>query len=138
MKVSEHFTLKELVYSPTAIRNGISEQTEPPQQVIDNIVILAENVLEPIRKKFGVTIVSSAYRCPRLNSLVGGSKSSHHKVGMAVDINFGEDNHKLYKFVKDNLKFTQLIWEYGTSKNPDWVHIAFDKDNLSMVETVIK
>ena len=138
MNLSKNFTLEELVFSPTAIRNKFVEQSNPPANVVDNLTVLCNKVLEPIRAKFGVTLVSSAYRCPRLNTKVKGSPSSHHMLGMAADINFGKNNKKLYEFIRDNLKYTQLIWEYGSDENPDWVHVAFDANNLSMVETRIR
>lgn len=131
MKISEHFTLEELTFSPTAINKGFKEQNTPPLQVIENLKVASLNILEPIRLKFGAFVTSSAYRCERLNKAVGGSKTSYHAFGMAFDINFNSKNKELFKFIYENLEFSELIWEYGNDNLPSWVHVAYDEDNLS-------
>jgi hypothetical protein len=82
---------------------------------------------------FGVPIhISSGYRSEALNKFIKGSSSSQHCKGEAIDIDMdgsssGVTNADVYNFIKDNLEFDQLIWEFGTDKNPDWVHVSYTK-----------
>jgi hypothetical protein len=139
MKLSENLTLREVVKSNTADRNNISNL--PTEEHLENLKIVAERVFQPIREHFGVPIgISSGYRSKALNAAVGGSLSSHHCKGMALDLDadiFGKvTNSEIFHYIKDNLEFSQLIWEYGDDLEPNWVHIGYDKDNLS--KTVLK
>lgn len=133
MKISEHLTLREVTKSVTASRLGIDNI--PTTTHLNNLTVLAEKVFEPLRNHFGVPIgISSGYRSPELNKAVGGSKTSHHCMGMALDIDadmFGKiTNKQIFDYIKDNLEFTQLIWEYGNDSDPDWVHVSYDPNNL--------
>lgn len=129
MKISKHLSLAEVTRSETAKRRGISNQ--PTAAHIENFKILAENVFEPIRTNFGVPIhISSGYRSEALNKAIGGSLTSQHCSGEAIDIDMdgstnGVTNKMVFDYIKDNLKFDQLIWEFGTSSNPDWVHVSY-------------
>ena len=91
---------------------------------------LAENVFQPIREHFGVPIhLSSGYRSAALNKAVGGSSSSQHCTGEAIDIDMDGTtitNAQIFNYIKDNLNFDQLIWEFGTDNNPDWVHVSYE------------
>jgi hypothetical protein len=69
--------------------------------------------------------VSSGYRSPELNSLIGGSKTSQHCFGNAADVQVEERNHEIFNFIKENLDFDQLIWEFGTDAEPSWVHVSY-------------
>jgi hypothetical protein len=74
--------------------------------------------------------ISSGYRSKELNDAIGGSQTSQHSKGQAIDIDMdgssnGVSNADVYNFIKDNLEFDQLIWEFGTDKNPDWVHVSY-------------
>ena len=133
MNLSKHFTLEELIFSHTAISHGINNT--PNQDVIDNLFILANELLEPARLEMGMIIVRSGYRCLKLNSYIGGAKNSQHMKGMAVDIVAADGNNKkLFNFLKDNFEFDQLIWEFGTDENPGWIHISFNsEENRNMV-----
>lgn len=119
------FTIKELTKSDVAIRKGINNT--PSEQELKNLVDLVENILDPLREAYGKPIiVTSGYRCDRLNKVVGGSNKSQHKFGQAVDIRTVEDtveeNKKLYDLIiKLNLPFDQLIDEH----NFDWVHVSY-------------
>lgn len=130
MKLSEHLDLSEVTRSESAKRNGISNM--PIEQHIANLKLLAENVFEPIRNNFRCPIhISSAYRSTELNRLVKGSLTSQHCTGEAIDIdmdgsNNGVTNKMVFDYIKDNLEFDQLIWEFGTSENPDWVHVSYE------------
>lgn len=101
----------------------------PTAAHIANFKVLAEKVFEPIRKHFGKPIhISSGYRSIALNKAIGGSLTSQHCSGEAIDIDMDGaliKNAEIFNFIKDNLKFDQLIWEFGTSDNPDWVHVSY-------------
>jgi zinc D-Ala-D-Ala carboxypeptidase len=133
MQLSEHFSYAELTKSTTAARKGISNA--PSKEHAANLVKLCNEVLEPLRKLYGRPIrISSGYRSPALNKLVGGSLASHHCIGMAVDIDQGSaaENMKIFNLLKAYGTFTQLIFEFGNLEDgPDWVHVSFDKDDLS-------
>jgi len=121
MKISEHITYDEATLSPTAIRNGISNQ--PNEQELNNMKLVAENLFEPLRKLYGKPIkINSFFRSQSLNQLVGGSPLSQHTKGQAIDITTGTktENKKLFELAK-TLDFDQLINEYDFS----WVHISF-------------
>jgi hypothetical protein len=129
MKLSEHLDLAEVTRSDSAKRNGISN--EPTPEHLENFKKLAQNIFEPIRKHFGVPIhISSGYRSKALNTAIGGSLTSQHCKGEAIDIDMdgsanGVTNKMVFDFIKANLNFDQLIWEFGTKDAPDWVHVSF-------------
>ena len=130
MKLSEHLDLAEVTRSDSAKRKGISNMPTPEH--IENFKKLAENIFEPIRKHFGVPImISSGYRSKALNTAIGGSLTSQHCQGKAIDIDMdgsanGVTNKMVFEFIKANLNFDQLIWEFGTKDAPDWVHVSFE------------
>lgn len=129
MQLSEHLALAEVTRSETAKRNGVSNM--PTEAHIANFKLLAEKVFEPIRMHFGKPIhISSGYRSDALNKAVGGSSSSQHCKGEAIDIDMdgsahGITNKMVFDYIKDNLEFDQMIWEFGTDANPDWVHVSY-------------
>jgi uncharacterized protein YcbK (DUF882 family) len=134
MKISEHITFDEATLSPTAIRNGISNQ--PNEQELNNMKLVAENCFEPLRKMWGKPIkVNSFFRSQSLNQLVGGSPLSQHTKGQAIDITTGtkSDNKKLFELAK-TLDFDQLINEYDFS----WIHISFKSSGNRKQILVIK
>lgn len=130
MQLSEHLALSEVTRSETAKRRGISNM--PTEAHIANFKLLAENIFEPIRKHFGKPIfISSGYRSAELNKAIGGASSSQHCSGEAIDIDMdgrpgGITNKMVFDFIKENLNFDQLIWEFGTDTNPDWVHVSYE------------
>lgn len=128
MKLSPHLTLAEMIRSESAKRLRISNQPLPEH--LDNMKLLAKNVFEPIRKHFGMPIyISSGYRSDKLNKAIKGSKTSQHCKGQAMDIDMDGSglisNANVFYFIKDNLDFDQLIWEFGDNYNPDWVHVSY-------------
>lgn len=128
MKLSPHLTLAEMIRSESAKRLRISNQPLPEH--LDNMKVLAKNVFEPIRKHFGMPIyISSGYRSDKLNKAIKGSKTSQHCKGQAMDIDMDGSglisNANVFYFIKDNLDFDQLIWEFGDNYNPDWVHVSY-------------
>jgi zinc D-Ala-D-Ala carboxypeptidase len=126
MKISKHLDLAELIRSESAKRLGISNM--PTAEHIENMKQLAENIFEPIREHFGCPIyISSGYRSQALNAAIGGALNSQHNRGMAIDIDMDGTNIKnsaIFEYAK-TLPFDQLIWEFGTKENPDWVHISY-------------
>lgn len=126
MKISEKYTISDITRSQTATQMGYQEQFTPPQEVIDAASLVCNQILDKIPYPF---VTNSFYRCQRLNKRVGGSKTSDHMKGQAVDIDTRNDanNALIYNWIKDNLEFDQLIWEYGDDTNPDWVHVSFRK-----------
>ena len=129
MRISKHITLAEAVKSQTAIRKGIDNT--PTQDVIPNMVAVAEKCFEPLREWHGKPIgISSFYRSVALNRAVKGSPRSQHCKGQAIDIdadifNNGITNKQIYDWLVNNVDFDQIIWEYGDDKNPAWVHISY-------------
>lgn len=125
MNITEHFSMKELTHSQTAIKNGIPNIPKDPQ-VVANLTLLCEKVLEPLREGMKCPLrISSGYRSPELNKLIGGAKASQHNIGEAVDIDLDEKNAELFSYIVNNLDFDQIIWEFGDDKNPDWVHVSY-------------
>ena len=128
MKLSKNLTLKEAVKSNTAIRLGIPNI--PEDWEIHNLRAVAENVFQPVRDHFGVPIaVSSGYRSKELNKAIGGSKYSQHMIGEALDIDahvFGKvTNAEIFNYIKNNLEWDQMIWEFGDDEEPNWVHVSY-------------
>ena len=130
MKLSEHLDLSEVTRSESAKRKGISNM--PTEAHIANFKLLAENIFEPIRQHFRCPIIiSSGYRSKELNAAIGGSLTSQHCQGEAIDIDMdgtpnGVTNKMVFDYIKDNLNFDQLIYEFGDANNPDWVHVSYE------------
>jgi zinc D-Ala-D-Ala carboxypeptidase len=137
MQLSKNLVLAEVMRSETAKRKGISNIPTPEH--IENFKLLAEKVFQPIRDHFGAPIrISSGYRSAALNKAIGGAgktvngvyiPSSQHCTGEAIDIDMDGTaitNAAIFNFIKDNLEFDQLIWEFGTDTNPDWVHVSYE------------
>jgi len=127
MKISNHISFKEAVKSNTALRLGI--KNEPNDYQITNMVGVAVNVFEPLREYVGGPIkINSMFRSEALNRAIGGSERSQHCEGRAIDLDdtFGhKTNAEMFNFIRENLNFDQLIWEFGDDKNPDWVHVSY-------------
>ena len=125
--ISEHVSYKEGVYSNTATRRGIDNT--PNDEQLNNMELIAKEVFEPVRVWVGGPIkINSFFRSPDLNTAIGGSSKSQHCKGQAMDIDdtFGKaTNAEMYNFIKENLDFDQMIWEFGSDDNPNWVHISY-------------
>jgi len=131
-RISKHITYKEATRSATALRLGIDNK--PNEYELQNMEIVANKVFEPLREAVNGPIkINSFYRCEELNKAIGGSSKSQHCQGRAIDIDdiYGHvSNAYMYYYVKDNLDFDQLIWEFGTNDSPDWVHVSYvDSDS---------
>lgn len=122
--ISEHITYKEATVSPTSSRLGI--YNTPDSATLERMKKVAL-VFEQIRSHYGKPItITSFYRGPELNAAIGGSsKTSQHMQGEAIDFDVNQDNAKLFEWIRKNVEFDQLIWEYGTDKEPDWIHISY-------------
>lgn len=128
-QLTEHFNLEEMIVSPTAKRLGLSNTPTPEH--IENMRYCCEKILEPVRAKFGPVTINSSYRAPRVNQAVGGSKTSQHVNGQAIDFEVkGVDNKKVADWVADNLEFDQVILEFYSAgdKNSGWVHASIKKE----------
>ena len=125
--ISKHISYKEGVYSRTAMRRGI--KNNPNAEQMEDMITIAEEVFEPLRLWVGGPIkINSFFRSPELNKAIGGSSKSQHCLGQAMDIDdtFGKmSNADMYEFIKENLDFDQMIWEFGDDNNPDWVHVSY-------------
>ena len=131
MKISPNLTLAEVSKSQTAQRRGFNN--EPEGEHLSNLITLANNVFQPMREHFGKPIfVSSGYRSDKLNKAIGGSKTSQHCKGEALDLdNDGRgypSNADIFWYIYDHLEFDQLIFEFGSMENPSWVHVSYKSE----------
>ena len=126
-KLSKHVSYKEGVYSITAKRLGL--KNEPTEDHLTNMKLISEKVFEPLRMHVGGPIkINSFYRGDKLNEAIGGSFKSQHCSGQAMDIDdtYGKaSNAEMFNWIKANLDFDQMIWEFGTDENPNWLHISY-------------
>tara|TARA_R110000803_G_C11953295_1_gene317923 strand:- start:908 stop:1369 length:462 start_codon:yes stop_codon:yes gene_type:complete len=125
--ISKHISYKEAVKSNTALRLNIDNT--PGEYETANMVGIATHVFEPLREWVGGPIkINSMFRSEKLNRAIGGSKRSQHCQGRAIDLDdsFGhKTNAEMFNYIKDNLNFDQLIWEFGNDSNPDWIHVSY-------------
>jgi hypothetical protein len=138
-KISKHITLKEATFSQTA--ENLKINNTPGQKELEAMVLVAEKCFEPLRAWYGKPIrINSFYRNAALNKAVKGSATSQHLKGEAIDIDAGSraENKKLFEWCRDNLVFDQLLWEYGNSIGPDWVHISYNKTKNRKQVIIIK
>jgi len=158
MRISQNFSLQELVYSPSAIHAGIDQERHLDNNAVARITALTIQVLQKVRDKFGPTKVNSCFRSPELNTLIGGSLKSQHccsGTSAAADIEItSEDvsNLELARWIKENLEFDQLILENyqpdrvskitGKPEGPNsgWVHVSYSSvgDNRKEVLRMVK
>jgi hypothetical protein len=122
MKLSENFSLSEFTETSTGLPN------KPNQEAITNLKYLVQYVLQPARDKFGPIEVTSGYRSEKVNAAVGGSATSDHVHGRAADIQC-EDMAAVFNYIRKQLHFKQLIWEFGTNAQPKWIHVSYDVNN---------
>ena len=132
-RISEHVSLKEGIKSHTATRLNINNV--PSDLDLINMKTIADEVFEPLREFVGGPIsINSFYRSPKLNSAIGGSTSSQHCIGCAIDIDdtYGyKTNAEMFEYIKCNLDYDQMIWEFGSNTNPDWVHISYISEDAN-------
>ena len=125
--ISKHISYKEGVYSTTALRRNI--ENKPNEEQLANMKLIGEKIFEPLREYVGGPIkINSFFRGADLNKAIGGSTRSQHCKGQAMDIDdtFGyKTNAQMYDWIKHNLDFDQMIWEFGNDDNPNWVHVSY-------------
>ena len=125
--ISKHISYKEGIHSNTALRRNIDNT--PSDEQLDNMELIAEKIFEPLRVYVNGPIkINSFFRSAELNTAIGGSKTSQHCKGQAMDIDdtFGKaTNAEMYHFIKEHLDFDQMIWEFGDDDNPNWVHVSY-------------
>lgn len=131
MNISEHITYTEATRSDTANKLGIDNTPNIDQ--LKSMKLAACRVFEPVRNHFGKPIrINSFFRSQELNKAIGGARNSQHMKGEAIDMSAipstGLTNSQIFNWIKDNLEFDQLIWEYGNINNPAWVHVSFSAE----------
>jgi zinc D-Ala-D-Ala carboxypeptidase len=129
-KLSKYTTLQEVIKSNMA--SVLQIQNIPNSEQIANLKLVCTEIFDKVREHFGIPIgITSGFRSAELNQRIGGSKSSQHLQGKALDIDGdllgGVCNKDIFEFIKNNCTFDQLIWEFGTENSPDWVHVSYNK-----------
>ena len=126
-KISKNITYNEAVHSNTAKRKGI--ENTPNENQIAAMMTIAEMIFQPLRSYVGGPIkITSFFQSPELNQAIGGSKSSQHCKGQAIDLDdvYGhKTNAEMFDYIRENLDFDQLIWEFGDDNNPNWIHVSY-------------
>jgi zinc D-Ala-D-Ala carboxypeptidase len=126
-RLTTNFTLDELTRTRFSVDNTPGKKEEAALQ------LLAEKVLQPARDALGPIEVTSGFRSVSVNTLVHGARNSHHLKGMAADLQMPDGNHKrLFDYIRTHLVYTQLIWEFGSIDQPQWVHVSYDPADLKM------
>ena len=142
MRISKHISYKEAVHSNTAKRRGI--ENKPNDDQLYNMAKVAHNIFEPLRLYVGGAIkINSFFRSEELNKAIGGSSKSQHCQGCAIDIDdiYGhKSNYQMFEYIREDLDFDQLIYEFGDADNPDWVHVSYvsSKENRNRVLRAVK
>ena len=139
MKLSNNLSVKEVTKSNTAKRFGIDNR--PTIEHLQNLKAIALNIFQPARNHFKKPIfVSSGYRSEDLNEKIGGSKTSQHSKGQALDLDAhtfgGLTNKELFDFISEHLEFDQIIWEFGTDEEPDWIHVSYVPSGINRGESL--
>jgi len=126
-KISKNITYDEAIHSQTAKRLGI--ENKPNDEQLGNMLTVAQMIFQPLREWVGGPIkINSFFRSPELNKAIGGSSKSQHCKGQAIDIDdvYGHaSNAAMFDWIRANLDYDQMIWEFGTDQNPSWVHISY-------------
>jgi len=130
LKISDHITYAEATKSQVAVRYNL--KNVPNQEQLENMTLTAEKIFEPVREFFNYPIaVTSFFRAPAVNAAAGGARNSQHSTGQAMDIDadvLGKiTNKQVFDYIRENLEFDQLIWEFGDENQPDWVHVSYNK-----------
>tara|TARA_R100000231_G_scaffold46714_1_gene40126 strand:- start:1291 stop:1755 length:465 start_codon:yes stop_codon:yes gene_type:complete len=126
-RISKHVSWKEGTYSRTGERLDLDNT--PNEDQLKCMKAIAENIFEPLRKWVGGPVkINSFFRGEPVNTAIGGSTRSQHMKGQAIDIDDTfkyKTNAEMFHYIKDNLDFDQLIWEFGTDNNPNWIHVSY-------------
>lgn len=123
-RISDHISYSEATKSQTAVRHGI--KNDPNEEQIKAMRLVAEKVFEPLRRALNRPIfISSFFRSRALNGAIGGALDSQHCKGEAIDLDVDGLNSQIFYWIKNNCEFDQLIWEFGDTKDPAWVHVSY-------------
>lgn len=135
MRISAHVTQSEFEHSDTAINYGLSNKMDSAQFRCANAI--CETIFEPLRKAMGdhPIRINSGFRSFSVNKRIGGSRTSQHMKGQALDLHI---DAKAFHYIKDNLPFDQLIWEFGNDNQPQWVHVSYIEDESKARGQVLK
>lgn len=141
-KFSRFFSLNELSYTNPEIEKRYGIRNTPGPEEVKNLQRLAQKVLDPLREAIGKPLkITSGYRNAKYNKIINGSDGSQHILGQAADIDgdlTNVPNSKIFNYIKNNLEFDQIIWEFGNDKNPDWVHVSYADKNRKKVTKAIR
>lgn len=136
MKISKYCSYTEAIKSQTAERKNINNQ--PDTEQTENMKYVAKNVFDKVREAMGKPLyVSSFYRSPELNKAIGGSRTSEHMEGCAIDIDHPTLNKKVFDYIRKNLNFNQLIWEFGDEHSPAWVHVSLRREGENKKQVLV-
>ncbi len=129
-RISKYVTYQEVTKSNQA--TALKLANIPNAEQLNNLRLVCTKIFDPLREHFGIPIgISSGFRSVELNSKIGGSKSSQHCQGKALDIDGdifdGISNKKIFEYIKKSCTFDQLIWEFGSENHPDWVHVSYNE-----------
>lgn len=133
MNIGRYTTIDKLCKSQAAIRHGIDNKPNAIQ--LANLRDLMENIYDPLCDHFKYAVpISSGFRSPVLNSIIGGARNSQHATGEAIDLDTDGDgtpitNSLIFYWIMQNCEWDQLIWEFGNDRNPAWVHVSYRKGN---------
>lgn len=127
-QVSDNISYAEATKSLAAIRKNLDNT--PDEATLKKMSLTAKKVFEPVRKHFKVPIfIASFYRSKEVNAALNGAANSQHCKGEAMDqdadVLGGVTNREIFDFIRNNLEFDQLIWEFGTDEQPAWVHVSY-------------
>ncbi|MBD2004849.1 MULTISPECIES: D-Ala-D-Ala carboxypeptidase family metallohydrolase [Cyanophyceae] len=123
VQLTEDFKVWEFVKSDTADRNNI-DNTPTPRE-IEHLRKLCKQILQPARDALGALKISSGFRSEDLNRFIGGVSNSDHRQGYAADIIPVDVGTRAFaEWIAKNCEFDQIILEFGTSENPNWIHVS--------------
>jgi len=130
IKISDHISYTEATKSNKAIQLGL--ENSPDKATLERMRYVAKEIFEPLREHFGIPIaVTSFYRSKAVNKAIGGSSTSEHVYGSAIDIDADVigliTNRQIFNWIKENCEFNQLIWEFGSNREPAWIHVSCKK-----------
>ena len=126
----KYFKIEELTKTGTGLSNI------PNVEQMQNLIYLGEHILDPLREGLGAQItISSGFRSPEVNKRVGGAVNSQHMAGEAADLKCG-NNKSMFEWIKKNINFDQLIWEFGNDNNPQWVHVSIKRNGNNRNEVL--
>lgn len=138
VRLSRFFTLREFTRSQVASRHGIVNAPDADQ--VSSMVHLCVDVLDPVREALGVVLITSGFRCDRLNEFIGGSGASQHRYGQAADFEVpGRRNLEVARWVRENVpSFDQLILEFYQENDPSsgWVHVSHVRGGANCKEVL--